>query len=140
MKFYGKPADERGGTGPARVQFHNGVRAWTRESVLSSVRHVGLLRRPHRLRQAPEVPERQRLEPRRSARTTGRSRCTRPPTPPAQIARVVCEQNVDVVTRKFNDDGVLTEKRHIEGQRLIYERNNNRFSNTSLSQNHVREH
>ena len=119
MKFYGKPTSDRGGTEPARVQFHNGVRAWTRESVLRSREMWAYFDGPIDFSKSTKLA--------RTAAPNAGQPAAADGTPPTQISRVVCDGGADVETRKFNDLGVLTEKRHIVGERLVYERNNNRF-------------
>ena len=119
MKFYGKPASDRGGIEPARVQFHHGVRAWTRESVLRSSDMVAYFDGPIDFAKSSGMN--------RLSNSRTRTNSAVETNSPAQITRVVCEQAADVESRKFNDLGTLIEKRHVSGERLIYDRNSNRF-------------
>jgi hypothetical protein len=121
MKFYGKPIDERGQPGPAKVQFHNGVRAWTNEAILTAGQMWAYLDRP--------------VDFQNSARS--QTPLTAQASPTAQIDRVVCERDVTIVTRTFDPTGNLTEKRRVEGQRISYERVTNRFQVESAGVVHL---
>lgn len=121
MKFYGKPTDQAGRPAPAKVQFHNGVRAWTNEAVLTAGEMWAYLDGPVDF-QAAGRPKREPDAPTRA---------------PAQIAEVVCERDVRIVTRKFDDAGTLTEKRQIEGQRVTYTRATNTFEIESAGVVHL---
>ena len=121
MKFYGRPTAQNGGAETARVQFHNGVRAWTRESVLRTREMWAYFDGPI------DLAKPGKLGGNKTVNANKPDSAPDEPKPLAQISRVICEGDADVETRKFNDQGLLVEKRHITGERLVYERNNNRF-------------
>lgn len=122
MKFYGQPLDERGLPTLARAHFQGGVRAWTREAVLTCKemwayldQQVDFSKPPRR---GPTTPERGD----RGARGSDVE-----PAPAARVDRVLCERDVDMVYRKVDEAGELVEKRRVRGDRVLYERATNRF-------------
>jgi hypothetical protein len=120
MKFYGRPTDTQGRPAAARAYFSNGVRAWTEDALLTCEQMWADLDDIVDFSNLPTRPG--------DAKTGGdtkgdESRERKRP----QVARVLCQEAVRVVTRKHDEKGVLTEKRYVEGEKVTYDRATNTF-------------
>jgi hypothetical protein len=122
MKFYGQYPDERGVPGPARAHFVRGVRAWTRESVLRCDEMWAYLDAPVDL--ANVRSPREGSGGRASERDRMREEAV---TPRAQVVHVECRRGVDVVSREFDQSGLLVAKRQVAGELVTYNLLTDRF-------------
>jgi hypothetical protein len=129
MTFEGKPTDTHGRALPAKAIFHNGVRAWTNEAVLTCGEltaylddQVDFTKPPRRRAPTTAVTDADVDDPAPLDALAGP-----PPAPPARITHVVCEDRVCGVSRKFDDDGLLIELRRVAGDLLTYDVPTNRF-------------